>query len=255
MGVRLFLALVLFMVVSSCGSNGREEILVFTAASLTDVMEKLGDQFTEREGIKVNISAGGSTALAQQIISGAPVDAFIPAGPQPMDRLEKRGLLLPYTRVDLLTNKLVLVGPPDVSDKMGIASVEDLASADASVAIADPDLAPAGRYAREALRNLALWPQLEPRLVFGLDVRGTLNYVKTGNVDVGIVYRTDTRIVEGLEILATLPEGSYSPIVYPAGVIAHSDHVDAASKFVVFLRGDVATETFQEYGFIRHTEG
>ena len=200
MGDLRFLALGLLLVMFSCGSDQREEILVYAAASLTDVMERLGQQFAENEEVRVSFNLGGSTALAQQIIRGAPADAFLSAGPQPMNALEGRGLVIPDTRVDLLTNELVLVGPPDAAEKLGVASVEDLANASVTVAIADPDLAPAGRYAREALRNLGIWRQLQPRLVFGSSVRATLGYVETGNVDVGIVYRTDARESGDLEI-------------------------------------------------------
>ena len=250
MGAILFPALVLLLVVSSCGSEGRKEILVFTAASLTNVMERLGQQYTETEGVKVSFNLGGSTDLAQQIIRGAPADAFISAGPLPMDKLEDRGLLIPDTRADLLTNDLVLVGRLDVAENKGIAAIADLTSADVRVAIANPDLAPAGRYAREALLNLGLWEPLRPRLVFGQNVRVALSYVETNNVDAGIVYRTDALAVENLVELASIPKESYSPIVYPAGVVERSDHVDAARKFLVFLQTEEARETFREYGFI-----
>ena len=243
------MALALFLVASSCGSGEREEILVFTAASLTDVMERLGQQYAEGKGIKVSFNPGGSTALAQQIIRGAPADIFISAGPQPMDMLEERGLIVSDTLVDLLTNELVLVGHPDVAEKIGISSMEDLATADVRVAMADPDLAPAGWYAREALQNLGLWRQLKPRLVFGLDVRVALGYVKTGNVDVAIVYRTDALIIKGLKTLAPIPEESYPTVVYPAGVVGRSRHSEAAQNFLAFLQGEQARVTFREYGF------
>ena len=250
MGVLLCLALVLLLVSSSCASDEREEILVFAAASLTDVMKTLGQQFAQSEGVKVRFNLGGSTNLAQQIIRNAPADALILAGPEPMNNLEERGLIASDTRVDLLTNELVVVGRAGVADKMGIHSLEDLASADVRVAIANPDLAPAGWYAREALQNLGLWQRLQPRLVPSLDVRVALGYVETGNVDAGIVYRTDTLKGEGLEILAPIPEESHSPIVYPAGVVGRSRHGEAARKFLEYLRGGEARETFREYGFI-----
>ena len=90
-------------------------------------MERLGEEYTEKEGVKVSFNVGGSTAIAQQIIRGAPADAIISAGPGPMDALEERGLLMPDTRLDLLTNQLVLVGSPAVAEKGEIASLWDLA--------------------------------------------------------------------------------------------------------------------------------
>ncbi len=248
----LFLLLVVLMVATSCGGDEEDEILVFTAASLTEVMEQLGLHFTESEGIRVRFNHGGSAALAQQIIRGAPADAFVFAGPQPMAMLEERDLIVPNSAVKLLVNELVLVARSSTTDEIGVSSIENLAVGDFRVAIADPDLAPAGRYAREALQDLGLWQQLEHRLVFGLDVRVTLGYVETGNVDAAIVYRTDAQIVEGLEVLASIPEGSHSPILYPAGVVVRSSNAEEAGEFLRFLQGDRAKETFQEYGFIPH---
>ena len=247
--VLLFLCTFLALVISSCGNDHREEILVFAAASLTDVMDQLGREFTEREGVKTNFNFGGSTELAQQIIRGAPADALVFAGLQPVEVLEERGLLATHTRVDLLRNELVLVGR-DAAHETGIDSVEDLARADGKVAIAVPELAPAGWYAREALQNMGLWQQLEPRLVFALNVRFALSYVESGNADAGIVYRTDTMMSKDLQILASIPEESYSPIVYPAAAVGRSRHLEAAQKFLLFLQGDEATEAFQRHGFL-----
>ena len=249
MGPLIWIALCLLLAASSCAGDDREEVLVFAAASLTDVMDRLGERYAESERVKVIFNLGGSTDLAQQIIRGAPADAFVSAGPWPMDELETRGLLLEGSRVDLLTNELVLVGRPGAAEELEISSVEDLAEIDARVAIADPELAPAGRYAREALENLGLWELIRSRLVFGLNVRFTLGYVESGNVDVGIVYRTDTRILEGIEILAPFPEGTYPIIVYPSGVVKRSRHAEAASRFLAYLQGDEARDTFREYGF------
>jgi molybdate transport system substrate-binding protein len=246
------LLMALLIVATSCGSDEEDEIVVFAAASLTGVMERLGLYFAETEGIKVRFNHGGSTALAQQIIRGAPADAFVFAGPQPMVMLDERGLIVPDSTVEILENELVLIAKSPTVDKTEISSIEELADADFRVAIADPDLAPAGRYAREALQNLGLWRRLEDRLVFGFDVRVTLGYVETGNVDAAIVYRTDAQIVEGLEVLASIPKESHSPIVYPAGVVGRSSHIVAAQQFLLFLQGDRARETFQEYGFIPH---
>ena len=104
------LVLVLLLAAASCGGGDREEILVSAAASLTDVMDRLAQEYGRREPVDVQINLGGSTELAQQIVRGAPVDAFLSAGPTPMDVLEDRGLLASATRVDLLTNELVLAG-------------------------------------------------------------------------------------------------------------------------------------------------
>ena len=250
MAFLLVLALALLLVTPACTGNEREEILVFAAASLTDVMEQLGQQFQEREGIRVRFNLGGSTALAQQIIRGAPADAFISAGPLPMDALEDRGLIMPETKGDVLGNGLVLVARAGGDERAEAGSLDELVRGDARLAIADPDLAPAGWYAREALTSLGLWEELRPRLILAPDVRAALGYVETGNVAAAIVYRTDAKVAEGIQIVASVPGESHSPVIYPAGVSARSRHVTAARGFIAFLTGKEAKETFREYGFI-----
>ncbi len=235
---------------SSCGGDEQQEILVFAAASLTNIMDDLGRQFTEAQGIKVRFNLGGSTSLAQQIIRGAPADAFIFAGIRPIAMLEDRGHIVPGTRVDLLTNQLVMVAHSSTAEGLGIASVEELVGTDVRVAIADPDLAPAGQYTREALQSLGLWQQLEPRLVFSPNVRVALGYVEGRNADVGILYRTDAKLSEDLHILGAIPSESHSPIIYPGGVLERSDNREAAGKFLAFLSSREARETYLEYGFI-----
>ena len=252
MSVLLAVALVLLLVTSSCKSDGEDSILVFTAASLADVMEELGQEFTKREGIEVSFNLGGSTELAQLIVRGAPADLFLSADSQPMLRLEERNLILPDSRVDLLSNKLVLVGSLRLAEADEIDSVEDLAGSDKKVAIAAPDLAPAGWYAREALMNLGLWEQVEPRTVPAPNVRVAMSYVETGNVDVGIVYYTDVQISKDLEILASIPSDVHPPIVYPAIIVESSPNLNSARRFLSFLTGDTAQETFRRYGFIPH---
>ena len=248
----LSLALILLLVGTSCGSDEREEILVFAAASLTDVMEHLGQRFAETDGVKVSFNLGGSTALAQQIVRGAPADAFVSAGPEPMERLEIGGHLVLDSKVILLTNELVLIGARDKSDRLGIEFVEDLADADVRLAIADPDLAPAGAYAKEALENLGLWHEVEGRVVPASNVRVALGYVETGNVGVGIVYRTDSQLSDDLKVISTIPVESYAPIVYPAAVLKRSQHEGAARRFLEFLKGEHARDIFREFGFVPH---
>ena len=243
------LVLVLLLAAASCGGGDREEILVSAAASLTDVMDRLAQEYGRREPVDVQINLGGSTELAQQIVRGAPVDAFLSAGPTPMDVLEDRGLLASATRVDLLTNELVLAGRSEDAAELGISTVQDLAGSGATVAIADPDLAPAGRYAREALQSLGLWEQVEPRLVFGLNVRFALGFVEAGTAEVAIVYHTDVSLTDDLEVIAPIPTDSHSLILYPAAVVASSSHLEAARKFLEYLRGDEAGDIFREFGF------
>ncbi len=240
------LGLLSLLVVMASGGR-RQEILVFAAASLTDVLEQVGEEFTEETGVKVAFHFGGSNALARQILRGGPADLFVSAGSQPMDVVEDRGFLREGTRLDLLSNELVLVGLSKGSEEF--ESLEGLADGGFRVAVADPELAPAGYYASEALKNLELWDRLLPRLVFAADARTALSYVKSGNVDAGIVYGTDALATQGIRITASLPLESYPTITYPVGVIRTSSFVADAERFLKFLQTEKTRALFEHHGF------
>ena len=152
------------------GCGGGDRLLVFAASSLTDSMEQLAEAYEERTGMRVDLSFGASNRLAEQISRGAPADVLVTAGVQPVEGLEEEGLVAEGSLRPLLTNRLVVVVRADDADR--VSSLQELADAGGGLAIADPDLAPAGRYAKEALVHLGLWGALESRLVFGANVRG-----------------------------------------------------------------------------------
>jgi molybdate transport system substrate-binding protein len=233
-------------VLTSCGP-GSASILVYAAASLSEALPEVGQAYARETRVRVDFSFGSSGALADQALRGAPADLFISAGGQPMDRLEREGALAAGTRADLLTNRLVLVSGKDSS--LNAESIEALLGPDVRrIAIADPALAPAGAYAREALERLGLWQRLEGKLVPAPDVRATLAYVETGNTDVGIVYQTDAP-ASRVRVLFMFPEGSHSPIVYPAAVLDRSLRRSEAERFLAYLKGRTAQEILVRHGF------
>jgi molybdate transport system substrate-binding protein len=164
-----------------------------------------------------------------------------------MDLLQDRDMLAPGTRRALLSNRLVLVA---ARGDTRLASVEDLAAANVRVAMADPDLAPAGVYAREALQSMGLWDALAPRTILGRDVRAALGYVKTGNVDAAIVYRTDVVEGQGFDVVAAFPAGSHAPISYPGAVLSRSSRQDAALAFLTYLSGETGRQALRDLGFV-----
>ena len=229
-------------------STSEEELLVFAAASLRDALEEVGEEFQAAHDIRVRFSYGGSVAMAQQLARGAPADLFLSAGPGPMDVLEQQGLLEPGTRVDLLGNVLVVVAGEGVdatpSEPQGL-----LSPGVRRIAIADPQLAPAGAYAREALQSLELWEPLRPKLVMGADVRTVLTYVESGNADAAVVYGSDASISPDLRALWTFAPDSHSPLVYPVAALQKAGNPQGARLFREFLLGAEAGEVFDRFGF------
>ena len=241
-------AVVLACVLGACSarSTERPEILVLAAASLADAMGEVEREF-ERDGdANVSLSYGGSQTLARQIVGGAPADVFISAGNSPMDGLRAEGLI-DGEPAELFGNALVVAArSPQVSPS---SLAELLGQAGTRVAVADPQLAPAGLYARQSLSSLGLWEPAGGSLVFAPDVRAALVYVQSGNVDAALVYRTDAEAVRGVRSLDIVPADSHEPIVYPAAVVVRSSHPALAEGFVEFLLGPEAQAIFRRNGF------
>jgi molybdate transport system substrate-binding protein len=186
--------------------------------------------------------------LQRQIEQGAPVDIFISASPKEMDSLQSQGLLLSNIRKDLVRNSVVLIVPAGSTAVYGFRDLTKAAVK--TVAVGEPQTVPAGKYAQEVLTHLGMYDQLKPKLVLAKDVRQVLTYVETGNADAGIVYATDAKISKNVNVVATAPEDSHSPVVYPAAVIKNSKNPAGAKAFLEFLAGEKARAVFQKYGFI-----
>lgn len=219
------------------------------AVSLKDVLDEISQLYrSQNPEVVVRFNLGSSGTLQLQIEQGAPVDIFISASEDDMDRLASKALLLSGTRKDLVKNSIVLIVP---TAKTGIANFQDLVKPEVKlIAVGEPQTVPAGKYARETLTHLGLYDRLKPKLVLGKDVRQVLTYVATGNADVGIVYATDARTSQQVRVVATAPADSHSPVIYPLAVIKTSKSPTAAKSFETFLTSPKASGIFQKYGFI-----
>ncbi len=224
------------------------QIIVSAAASLSETLTEIKVLYTQQQPeIKLTYNFGSSGSLQQQIEQGAPIDVFISASPQQMDALEEKGLLLPGTRKNLLTNRLVLVVP---KGEKKITGFEDLTrNTIRKIAMGEPESVPAGKYAKEVLTSMNLFNSLQSKLVYAKDVRQVLSYVETGNVDAGIVYKTDAKLSTQVDIIATAPIDSHSPIIYPIAVLKESKNLEAALAFVTFISGNTIKTVFEQLGF------
>jgi molybdate transport system substrate-binding protein len=229
-------------------SHPQTTLTVSAAASVQDALRATASEYRRLHPAAANVefNFGASGALAQQIEQGAPVDIFLSAAPQPMDRLAAKGLLLNGTRCDLLRNDIVLIVP---ARHTGITFAALAAPAVKQVALGDPATVPAGDYGHQVLTNLGIWDQVRPKLVLAKDVRQVLAYVATGNVEAGIVYGTDARQTSDVQVAAVAPENSHAPVVYPAAIVGSTREAAAARNFLAFLEGPYARAIFTSYGF------
>jgi molybdate transport system substrate-binding protein len=225
------------------------EILVFAAASLTNVLGELSTDWQKTSGVTVKLSFAASSVLARQIEAGGRADVFISADQEWMDYLQSRGLIEKPTRRDLVGNRLVLIAPADSKIELKIAPGFPLAAAlgGGRLATGDPDTVPVGRYARSALISLGLWEEIQDRLVRADNVRSAMMFVARGEVPLGITYATDALVDPKVRIVDTFPANTHAPITYPAAVVNGAR--GEALPFVEFLGSARARDIWKRYGF------
>jgi molybdate transport system substrate-binding protein len=246
----VFLAGLLALLAAGATTAAQRELTVFAAASLTDVLEEVGKAYTAKSQVGVRFSFAASSVLARQVESGAPADAFISADREWMDYLADRNLLAAGTRVDVVTNSLVLVAPAGSTVQLSITPRFALVQAlgrNGRLATGDPQTVPAGRYARTALTRLGVWESVAGRIIAADNVRTALNFVALGEAPLGIVYATDVRGDARVRTVATFPPDTHEPITYPAAVTRRGG--PEAAAFVQYLRSEEARSIFRKYGF------
>ncbi|MDD2762971.1 MAG: molybdate ABC transporter substrate-binding protein [Opitutaceae bacterium] len=225
------------------------EIDVFAAASLSDALRDLATLHEKATGDTVRLNLGASSTLARQIKGGAPADLFFSADEAKMDDLARAGLIDPATRCSLLSNSLVIVVAVDCA--LQLTSVRDLAqSLVRRLAVAEPQTVPAGIYARKYLQQEGLWELVAGKTVPVENVRAVLAAVESGNVDAGIVYRTDALISRKVRIALEIPSVKGPPISYPLALIKGSRNSAAAARFFALLTSPTGKSVFVRYGFL-----
>ncbi|NLB19174.1 MAG: molybdate ABC transporter substrate-binding protein [Syntrophomonadaceae bacterium] len=248
--VVLFFAVLLIGGCSNTDTPSADEnvqLTIAAAASLQNVANEIKTLYAaEHPNVNITYNFASSGTLQNQIEEGAPVDLFISAGVKQMDALAEKDLIVAESRQDLLANELILIAVKD-SKLRDFASLTD--SSVNRISIGTPETVPAGKYAQETLTSLELYDQLLPKIVFAKDVRQVLTYVQTGNVDAGLVYRSDVYQEDDIVVVTAASENSHKPIVYPMAVIKASQNQAEAQAFAEFLTGSEASAMFAEYGF------
>ncbi len=225
------------------------ELTVHAAASLTDALREIGSRYQERSGDRLFFNFGASSQLARQIREGAPGDLFLSADEAQMDGLDRAGLLAAGTRANLLGNTLAVIVPADSNAQ--IHSPADLLRPEfRKIAVAEPGSVPAGVYAKLYFNKLGLWERLLPKIVPTENVRASLAAVESGNVEAGVVYKTDALISRRVRLACEVPAADGPEIHYPLAMLAGSRQPDAARAFLAWLRGDEARAVFLRHGFL-----
>ena len=226
---------------TGCNDKKPTEITISAAASLKNSLGEIIEKFEhENKNIKINVNFGGSGALKNQIIAGAPVDIVFFASQKDLNELDKKGLVDEKYHGNILKNRLVIAG------KREISSMDDIIGD--KIAIGTPETVPAGRYGKEALENAKLWDKVKDDLVYTKDVRSAAQYVDLSEVDYALIYKTDAKILKNTKIVYVVPEELHKPIIYSYGIL--KDHAtDANIKFYDFLSSKEAQKIYKKYNF------
>ena len=247
---RNFVATLLAAAATTAWAQAKPALVVFAAASLKNVLDAAGAAFRQANGAEVKISYGGSLALACQIEQGAPADVFISADEESMDDAADKGAIRKDTRVDLLTNALVVVAPANSALTALDLTIDAFKTAlgEGKLSTGEVTTVPAGKYAKAALTKLSLWDVAQPHLAMSDNVRSALEFVARGDAPLGIVYATDAMAEPRVKVVATFPEDSHPRIVYPIALTANATN-PAASAFMAFLRSDSGRKLYEAKGF------
>jgi molybdate transport system substrate-binding protein len=254
---KLFLvSLAIFLLIGICACSTKKpsqtkpvELTISAAASLNEALNELKKSFEKENAyIKLFYNIGGSGALKQQILQGAPVDLFLSASPDQFNELAQEGLIEEQYQVDLLGNQLVLI--TNNENPAQLNGFSDLTNSQVSkIAIGIPESVPAGKYAKQTLQSIGIWNQIQPAVIQTKDVRQVLTYVETGNVDAGIVYMTDVKVSDKVKVVAVADQQTHDSIIYPAGIINSTENKKEAKLFLDFLQSNTAKIIFEKYGF------
>ena len=217
--------------------------------SLSGPLEAVAWEFEELTGTRVDLNFAGSDTLATQLVAGAEVDVFLSADERQMTRVAAEGLLEAGTRADLFSNQLVVVVPSDRTAL--VVDVYGLSAPDVRrVALGDPDAVPAGVYAKRYLQSAGVWEAVRAKVVSTRNVRAVLAAVEAGNVDAGIVYRTDLVLADHTTLAFAVPNGEGPMIRYPGAALRSTRRLREARLFLAFLREPAARRAFEAAGFI-----
>lgn len=232
---------------SQTAGNTPTVLTVAAAADLTFAFREIGQRFQERTGVAVNFTFGSSGQLAQQIEHGAPADVYASASMALAEDLVQKGMAYSDTLALYARGRIVLWTRPD--SPLDLQRLEDLTHPNVRrIAIANPDHAPYGMAARQALQGLGLWDSLRPKLILGENVRQTLQYAETGNVDVSIVALALAVQTQGKWHL--IPEELHAPIDQGIVVVRGTRSETQARLFVQYVLSAEGRAILQRYGFV-----
>lgn len=236
--------------VSGCGpaATGKlpsSSLRIAAASDLKDALPALIAAYRAERAVQIDATYGSSGQLAQQIREGAPVDLFLCANREYLSKLADENVIESQSLATYAIGSLKLVFARDVPPLEGFSNLRGASFK--HLAIANPERAPYGIAAKQALESAGIWDELAPRVVYAETVRQALQFVETGNAEYGIVGTA----VAGPSGLRTIPidDGLHNPIEQYLGVVRDSEHRMVANEFARFVLSEAGQEILHQFGF------
>ena len=233
----------------SAFSNDKTKIYVYAAASTRNAVDELVMQFPKQDNIQVSAVYGATSALARQIIDGAPAALFLSANKAWMKEVIDAELITKHKNA--FSNRLVIISSKKYGTGINITSAIDIAKTieNDRIAVAEISAVPAGIYSKQAMRNLKIWNQVKNKLAQSANVRAALALVERGETPLGIVYQTDAKASPYVKLKWKIPNNMHEKIIYPLGIHKNAENIEAAFNLYNYFTSSKGLEIFSNFGF------
>ena len=243
--IKLLSVILCVLALTGCNKSSQNELNISVATSLLNPINEIIKEYENENNVKVNINFGGSGTLKSQIENGADVCAYFSANENFMDELVEKNIVKKDEINVPISNSLVLIKSDKC--KYDIKSLKDLLKYDITMAIGQIDTVPAGQYAKESLEKLNIFNEIKDKLVYGKDVSAVKNYVETSEVDLGIVYKSDSLDLKSSQVVLEIPKNLHENINYTLAPINSSED---GKKIIEFINSKYSKKILREYGFL-----
>jgi molybdate transport system substrate-binding protein len=248
----LYIILTVAPLFFACKKQNRspDDLIIFCASSLTDVISEIASEFEKENHVRVKLNFASSGTLARQIEHGAKPAIFISANKKWLDYLNGLNLTVPESEKYIAGNSLVLIAPAQSFLKpFHFTSEINLTDMfDGRLSIGDPQHVPAGIYAVQTLVSLGLKQELEPRFLPAKDVRSALMVVELGEVQAGIVYKTDALKSGKVKIITEFPDSLHSPVNYLMTMVKGQKNINSVNLYN-YIVSEKSVSIWKKYGF------
>jgi len=248
---KLTLYIVVLFLLFGCGRKAKtesNEMLVFCAASLTNVITELSEKYEKENNVDIQLNFASSGTLARQIEHGAEPAIYISANEKWVDYLIQLDILVAETKFKVAGNSMVVVVPAESSIDSISFTADFPKLFNGRLAMGDPKHVPAGDYAQQAIKKAGIADELKDRILPAKDVRSALMVVELGEVEMGIVYKTDALMSKKVKIVCNIPSGIHSPIGLYAAVLKKKNN-DQSIGFYKYLSSPEAKTIWIKHGF------